>query len=53
MNPFSGNDPEMNAAIEEAQRFRFSCAFMLICITVIYLRFTRPDLNRPFKMPTS
>jgi len=26
-------------------------AFMLICITVIYLRFTRPDLNRPFKMP--
>lgn len=27
-------------------------AFMLICITVIYLRFTRPDLKRPFKMPT-
>lgn len=27
-------------------------AFMLICITVIYLRFARPDLNRPFKMPT-
>jgi APA family basic amino acid/polyamine antiporter len=27
-------------------------AFMLICVTVIYLRFTRPDLNRPFKMPT-
>lgn len=27
-------------------------AFMLICITVIYLRFTRPNLNRPFKMPT-
>jgi APA family basic amino acid/polyamine antiporter len=27
-------------------------AFMLICITVIYLRFARPNLNRPFKMPT-
>jgi APA family basic amino acid/polyamine antiporter len=27
-------------------------AFMLICITVIYLRFARPTLNRPFKMPT-
>ena len=27
-------------------------AFMLICVTVIYLRFTRPDMNRPFKMPT-
>ncbi len=27
-------------------------AFMLICVTVIYLRFARPDLNRPFKMPT-
>ncbi|HVY89771.1 MAG TPA: amino acid permease, partial [Hyphomonadaceae bacterium] len=27
-------------------------AFMLICITVIYLRFARPKLNRPFKMPT-
>ncbi len=26
-------------------------AFGLICLTVIYLRFTRPDLNRPFKMP--
>ena len=26
-------------------------AFGLICITVIYLRFARPDLNRPFKMP--
>ncbi len=26
-------------------------AFMLICITVIYLRFARPNLNRPFKMP--
>jgi APA family basic amino acid/polyamine antiporter len=25
---------------------------MLICITVIYLRFARPDLHRPFKMPT-
>jgi APA family basic amino acid/polyamine antiporter len=27
-------------------------AFMLICITVVYLRFARPDLHRPFKMPT-
>jgi amino acid transporter len=27
-------------------------AFMFICITVIYLRFARPNLNRPFKMPT-
>jgi APA family basic amino acid/polyamine antiporter len=27
-------------------------AFMFICITVIYLRFARPDLKRPFKMPT-
>ena len=27
-------------------------AFMLICVTVIYLRFARPTLNRPFKMPT-
>jgi APA family basic amino acid/polyamine antiporter len=27
-------------------------AFMLICITVIYLRFAKPDLHRPFKMPT-
>lgn len=26
-------------------------AFGLICLTVIYLRFARPDLNRPFKMP--
>jgi len=26
-------------------------AFGLICITVIYLRFARPTLNRPFKMP--
>ena len=26
-------------------------AFMLICVTVIYLRFARPNLNRPFKMP--
>lgn len=26
-------------------------AFGLICITVIYLRFARPDLNRPFKLP--
>lgn len=27
-------------------------AFMFICVTVIYLRFARPDLHRPFKMPT-
>ena len=27
-------------------------AFMLICVTVIYLRFARPNLNRPFKIPT-
>ena len=27
-------------------------AFMLICVTVVYLRFKRPELNRPFKMPT-
>jgi len=27
-------------------------AFMLICVTVIYLRFARPDLKRPFKIPT-
>ncbi len=27
-------------------------AFMLICVTVIYLRFAKPNLNRPFKMPT-
>ena len=26
-------------------------AFGLICLTVIYLRFTRPELRRPFKMP--
>jgi APA family basic amino acid/polyamine antiporter len=26
-------------------------AFMFICITVIYLRIARPNLNRPFKMP--
>jgi APA family basic amino acid/polyamine antiporter len=26
-------------------------AFALICLTVIYLRFTRPDMHRPFKMP--
>ncbi|HVZ98999.1 MAG TPA: amino acid permease [Caulobacterales bacterium] len=26
-------------------------AFGLICLTVIYLRFARPNLNRPFKMP--
>jgi len=26
-------------------------AFGMICITVIYLRFARPNLNRPFKMP--
>ena len=27
-------------------------AFMFICVTVIYLRFARPELHRPFKMPT-
>ncbi len=26
-------------------------AFGLICLTVIYLRFARPDMHRPFKMP--
>jgi basic amino acid/polyamine antiporter, APA family len=26
-------------------------AFTIICITVIYLRFARPDMHRPFKMP--
>jgi APA family basic amino acid/polyamine antiporter len=27
-------------------------AFGIICLTVIYLRFARPDMNRPFKLPT-
>jgi APA family basic amino acid/polyamine antiporter len=27
-------------------------ALMLICITVVYLRFARPNMHRPFKMPT-
>lgn len=27
-------------------------AFMLICVTVVYLRFARPNMNRPFKIPT-
>lgn len=27
-------------------------AFGIICLTVIYLRFARPDMKRPFKMPT-
>ena len=27
-------------------------AFMLICVTVVYLRFARPDMHRPFKIPT-
>jgi APA family basic amino acid/polyamine antiporter len=27
-------------------------AFMLICVTVVYLRFARPTLHRPFKIPT-
>ncbi len=26
-------------------------AFAIICLTVIYLRFARPNLNRPFNMP--
>ncbi len=28
-------------------------AFGIICITVIYLRFARPDMKRPFRMPTA
>ena len=28
-------------------------AFAIICVTVIYLRFARPDMKRPFKMPTA
>jgi len=39
---FLGNTTNMGTLI----------AFMFICITVIYLRFKRPDLHRPFKMPT-
>ena len=27
-------------------------AFMLICVTVVYLRFARPSMHRPFKIPT-
>ncbi len=27
-------------------------AFMLICVTVVYLRFARPNMHRPFKIPT-
>jgi APA family basic amino acid/polyamine antiporter len=26
-------------------------AFAIICLTVIYLRFARPDMKRPFNMP--
>jgi APA family basic amino acid/polyamine antiporter len=26
-------------------------AFAIICVTVLYLRFARPDMKRPFKMP--
>ena len=39
---FLGNTTNMGTLI----------AFMFICVTVIYLRFARPDLHRPFKMPT-
>lgn len=28
-------------------------AFAIVCITVIYLRFARPDMHRPFKAPLS
>jgi len=28
-------------------------AFGIICVTVIYLRFARPGMHRPFKMPTA
>jgi basic amino acid/polyamine antiporter, APA family len=27
-------------------------AFAIICLTVLYLRFARPTMDRPFKMPT-
>ncbi|HEY8520450.1 MAG TPA: amino acid permease [Gammaproteobacteria bacterium] len=27
------------------------CAFLIVCLTVLYLRFARPDINRPFKTP--
>jgi len=39
---FLGNTTNMGTLI----------AFMFICVTVIYLRFARPNLHRPFKMPT-
>jgi APA family basic amino acid/polyamine antiporter len=26
-------------------------AFMIVCLTVIYLRYARPNINRPFKTP--
>jgi APA family basic amino acid/polyamine antiporter len=27
------------------------CAFAIVCLTVLYLRYARPDLRRPFKTP--
>jgi APA family basic amino acid/polyamine antiporter len=27
------------------------CAFAIVCVTVIYLRFARPQMHRPFKTP--
>ena len=32
-------------------RFCFLLAFSIVCITVIYLRFARPDMQRAFKTP--
>ncbi|HEX6996624.1 MAG TPA: amino acid permease [Gammaproteobacteria bacterium] len=27
------------------------CAFLIVCLTVLYLRYARPDIRRPFKTP--
>jgi APA family basic amino acid/polyamine antiporter len=27
------------------------CAFVVVCVGVLVLRYTRPDLERPFKVP--
>jgi APA family basic amino acid/polyamine antiporter len=27
------------------------CAFSIVCVTVLYLRYARPDMSRPFKTP--
>jgi APA family basic amino acid/polyamine antiporter len=27
------------------------CAFSIVCLTVLYLRYARPDMKRPFKTP--